>query len=394
MLTLFICSVLAVLSFSHAQDANCNFVLNVSAGGTAYVYSPGYPASYRGQMTCRWIGICPQGYVCRLDCPEINLPQSPSCQMDRLLISRTGDPLLASPETYCGRGTLSISSKEERISVGLITVPKTPGGRFFCTLKAQPVAVTPPPCRCGYKKSNRIVGGVETGMNEFPMMAGIVDVSIRRIKCGGVIISKSHVMSAAHCVINMRIDNIAVVVGEHDVNTGDSPVTQGFRVIEVTTHPLYRPTNYDYDVSILKLYKDIVFSELVGPVCLPFKFIYDDFAGAKVTILGWGTIFPGGPTSPVLQKVDVDVISQPACQRAVSTLTPRQLCTFTQGKDACQYDSGGPLLYTDQSNGLLYSVGIVSYGSFCASGSPGVNTRVTTILDWIVAVTQTEFCDI
>ncbi|KPJ21369.1 Cysteine-rich protein 2-binding protein [Papilio machaon] len=52
---------------------------------------------------------------------------------------------------------------------------------------------------------------------------------------------------------------------------------------------------------------------------------------------GWGTLFPGGPTSNVLQKVDLDVISQMTCRRSEPLLTPRQMCTYTPGKDSCQY---------------------------------------------------------
>ncbi|KPJ00714.1 Venom serine protease 34 [Papilio xuthus] len=420
MILITLCVLLAVINYGYAQNPNCDFTQNVQANRMYYVYSPGYPRNYTPGVQCRWIGICPAGYNCRLDCPEVNLPQSNMCSMDRLLISRTGDPQLSSAEYYCGRGTLSsnmcsmdrllisrtgdpqlssaeyycgrgtlsVTSVAQRLSIGLISSYYSTGGRFYCQLTAQRAAVTPAPCRCGYKKSNRIVGGQETGVNEFPMMAGVVYVDIRQIKCGGVIISARHVLTAAHCVIRRTVNDIAVVVGEHDVNTGDSPATQGFRVISIRIHPLYNLSNYDNDIAILTLQQDIVFSDRVGPVCLPFKFINNDFAGDKVTVLGWGTLFPGGPTSNVLQKVDLDVISQATCRRSEALLTPRQMCTYTPGKDSCQDDSGGPLLYTDPSNGLLYNVGLVSYGAFCASGSPAVNTRVTSFLDWIVATTQ------
>ncbi|XP_013138324.1 PREDICTED: venom serine protease-like [Papilio polytes] len=389
-----LCFLLAVVNNGRTQNPNCDFTQNVEPNRVYYVYSPGYPRNYTPGVQCRWIGICPTGYNCKLDCPEINLPQSNMCSMDRLLISRTGDPQLSSSEYYCGRGTLSVTSVAQRISIGLISSYYSSGGRFYCQLTAQQAAITPTPCRCGYKKSNRIVGGQETGVNEFPMMAGVVYVDIRQIKCGGVIISARHILTAAHCVIRRTVNDIAVVVGEHDVNVGDSPATQGFRVIDIRIHPLYNLSTYDNDIAILTLQQDIAFSDRVGPVCLPFKFLNNNFAGNKVTVLGWGTLFPGGPTSNVLQKVDLDVISQATCRRTEPLLTPRQMCTYTPGKDSCQDDSGGPLLYTDPSNGLLYSVGLVSYGAFCASGSPAVNTRVTSFLDWIVATTQADFCRI
>ncbi|KPJ14028.1 Venom serine protease 34 [Papilio machaon] len=364
-----LCFLLAVINYGWAQNPNCDFTQNVQANRVYYVYSPGYPRNYTPGVQCRWIGICPAGYNCRLDCPEVNLPQSNMCSMDRLLISRTGDPQLSSSEYYCGRGTLSVTSVAQRLSIGFISSNYSPGGRFYCRLTAQRAAVTPTPCRCGYKKSNRIVGGQETGVNEFPMMAGVVYADIRQIKCGGVIISARHVLTAAHCVIRRTVNDIAVVVGEHDVNTGDSPATQGFRVVDIRIHPLYNLSNYDNDIAILTLQQDIVFSDRVGPVCLPFKFINNNFAGDKVTVLA-------GQLSPF-------------------NLLQRPYSELMMYKDVCsQDDSGGPLLYTDPSNGLLYGVGLVSYGTFCASGSPAVNTRVTLFLDWIVATTQADFCRI
>ncbi|KAL4716436.1 hypothetical protein ACJJTC_015864 [Scirpophaga incertulas] len=373
----------AIVHQASTQDPQCDFFQNVQVGQTYYVYSPNYPNSYPSGVQCRWVATCPTGYNCRLDCPVISLPQTSSCSMDRLLVSKTGDLQLNGADYYCGQGSLTAVSTGNRISVGLITAVSSPGGRFMCQLYAQ--AQTGPTCSCGYRKQNRIVGGQETGVNEYPMMVGLQDRRIGQIKCGGVIISNRHALSAAHCMVGQDYNNYDVVVGQHNVQTDDSPATRRYRIISYRPHPQFTETNYDYDIAILTTSQTIAFSDRVGPVCMPFKFANADFTGAQLTILGWGTLFPGGPVSPALRKVNVDVISQSSCRSTVSTLTNRQICTYTPGKDACQDDSGGPLLYTDSATGLLFSVGIVSFGRFCAEkGQPGVNTRVPALLDWIV----------
>ncbi|KAL0812067.1 hypothetical protein ABMA28_009457 [Loxostege sticticalis] len=385
-----VCTIGGVL----AQDANCDFVQNVQVNQNYYVYSPGYSNNYTPGVQCRWIANCPTGYNCALDCTDVALPQSTGCSLDRLLISRNGDPQLTSADYYCGTGTVSAVSTGTRISVGLITSRNSPGGRFLCRLYARPVATTPPSCSCGYRRMNRIVGGQETGINEFPMMVGLADNRISQIKCGGVIISNRYVLTAAHCLDNQPINDLAVIVGEHDISTAETSATQGFRVTRAVVHPYYNPSNYDYDIAILTTSAAIPFSDRVGPVCLPFKFQNTDFTGSRVTLLGWGTLFIGGPTSNVLRKVDVDVISQSSCQARVPSLTPRQICHYSVGKDACQDDSGGPALFTDPNTGLLFNVGVVSYGKSCATrDQPGVNTKVTALLDWIVANTpDANFC--
>lgn len=61
------------------------------------------------------------------------------------------------------------------------------------------------------------------------------------------------------------------------------------------------------------------------------------------------------------------------------------MCTYSSGRDACQYDSGGPLYYT--LNGRVNIVGIISFGTGCGGGYPSVNTRVTSFIQWIQQVT-------
>lgn len=54
---------------------------------------------------------------------------------------------------------------------------------------------------------------------------------------------------------------------------------------------------------------------------------------------------------------------------------------IVSGTDSCQKDSGGSLYWT--YSGRQYTIGIVSYGTFCAGAYPSVNTRVTSYITWI-----------
>lgn len=267
----------------------------------------------------------------------------------------------------------------------------SPGGRFFCQLRAQ-IAAPPVTCTCGSRKQARIVGGQETGVNEFPMMAGIVNRLIYQVTCGGTIISSRFVLTAANCLVRQKVEDIAVLVGAHNVTIIDSPANQMYQAKRFIIHPRYTESNNDYDIALIEVAEPIQLSDMVGVVCLPFKFVATNFTGAKVILLGWGTLFSGGPTSEVLQKVQVDVISDSQCRMNVPDLSGRQMCTYTPGKDACQFDMGGPLLYTDPSTGRLFNIGIISYGRSCASRQPSVNTKVTTLLNWIIMSTRETYC--
>lgn len=117
------------------------------------------------------------------------------------------------------------------------------------------------------------------------------------------------------------------------------------------------------------------------------------FTGRRVEALGWGTTEYGGPLAHRLQKVTLDITNQTVCEAAYpNKITSGQFCTYTSGKDTCSSDSGGPLLYTGV-NSLIYQIGITSYGLYCATSVPGVNTKVSTYLDWITDEARyAKFC--
>lgn len=68
-------------------------------------------------------------------------------------------------------------------------------------------------------QKRRIVGGVETGVNEFPAMAGLVDAQIKQVYCGASVISDRYALTAAHCLFK-RVEIIGLLVGDHDLTTG------------------------------------------------------------------------------------------------------------------------------------------------------------------------------
>jgi trypsin len=64
------------------------------------------------------------------------------------------------------------------------------------------------------------VNGKETGVNEYPMMAGLVDLQIRDLYCGASVISRRYCLTAAHCLLNRQTGYTAVLVGDHDISSG------------------------------------------------------------------------------------------------------------------------------------------------------------------------------
>ncbi|XP_035204662.1 clotting factor B-like [Stegodyphus dumicola] len=111
-----------------------------------------------------------------------------------------------------------------------------------------------------------------------------------------------------------------------------------------------------------------------------------------------------GTIIPILHVVeDISVVPTEECRRIYSKLYDRSISSgITEdficaglpkgSKDACQSDSGGPLMYKNNYQNLHFYqsdipwilVGIASFGFLCGEpGYPGVYTRVSNYMDWI-----------
>jgi len=125
-------------------------------------------------------------------------------------------------------------------------------------------------CPCGIKGSNdegdgRIVGGEDAEVQEYPWQVGI-EINGQFPWCGGSLISKTEILTAAHCTHGRRPSSIKVIVGENDISDEEQ---MKLEVAEVLIHPLYNGSTYNNDFSILRLASPLTFSPTISPVCLP-----------------------------------------------------------------------------------------------------------------------------
>lgn len=266
------------------------------------------------------------------------------------------------------------------------------------------------PTECGKDLSQKIFGGERTDIDEFPWMA-LLEYSKpngRSTSCGGVLISKRYVLTAAHCIKGKdlpktwRLENVRL--GEYDTETNpdclmdgdeilicaDDPITVG--VEEQIAHENYRPTSRDqkYDIALLRLSRDVAFTSYVKPICLP----PDGAIGQKLFAAGWGKT-ENTTASNVKLKVSLPAVEKEQCQTTYSNagvnLGAGQICAGGQkGKDSCRGDSGGPLMALERTRdgaGKWSAVGVVSFGpSPCGMlGWPGVYTKVSDFVPWILS---------
>jgi hypothetical protein len=246
----------------------------------------------------------------------------------------------------------------------------------------------------------RIVGGQEADPGEWPWQVALVQKNAPDFYngqfCGGSLINREWVLTAAHCVDTSDPNDQDIVAGIHDLDDPD-PNYKLSAVSEIVVHPGWDPNTNDNDIALLKLTTPID-ERAANGATLPIAHVdlvaedVGPLAGEDATVTGWGNLNgqpnPGGTNYPdKLHEVTLPIITNADCNTAYGgDITANMLCAAVEGggKDSCQGDSGGPLVVFDNGQSRWEQAGIVSFGIGCAAPDfPGVYARVSQYIDWV-----------
>ncbi|POX48479.1 serine protease [Streptomyces sp. Ru72] len=199
--------------------------------------------------------------------------------------------------------------------------------------------------------------------------------------CGGVVVDRSTVLTAAHCLSATvlggppaRVRDLKVIADRTDLTSNQG---KEIPVASTWVNPQYNSYTNTGDFGVLTLASPLPASSVI-PMAPAGDPAYTP--GTPATVYGWGDVTGNATYTSSLRAASLQVLTDATCERAYPGgldgryVASSMLCAGAPegGHDACQGDSGGPLV----ANGRL--IGVVSWGSGCGQpGRPGVYTRVS-----------------
>lgn len=258
--------------------------------------------------------------------------------------------------------------------------------------------------------------------------------------CGAAAISPEWLITAAHCVDTVLVENngrarfymrtdtglrasgfVRAVIGQSELD--NAAKEDIYPVTDVIIHNDYTlgDVTGGHDIALVRIGRPYTgpvaslsldpltdrltpqgeLAEVAGYGNLDYKQTQDNDGISQMKAAGGASI-----TAPSLQLMSTAIATTPvelctpklraalaADGRNVSlSLGNGQICAGQPrgDTDACTNDSGGPLIKLNR-NGCPYQVGIVSWGVRCGvPNSPGVYTKISPYAGWIAAVTGLE----
>lgn len=303
-------------------------------------------------------------------------------------------------------------------------------------------------------QGTKITGGWAADLKNWPGFA-VLRFRPRDAKdvayfCGGVMIAKQWMVTAAHCLNAWKCDrdngatceataelSQLAEIGKHLKGAGvvevvagvgkllDVPERSVFKIVSGHRHGLFvkgiKQAGSDCGPGgcAAKVGNDIALIQIEGEYGGPLARISGavssdppDDLRTPVYVAGFGREKQGGalmvqqrsgfgaviaPSMNLLETL-VPTVPIKRCQQQYQqfkySIRDSQLCATdekTRTRDACQGDSGGPLMAFDRKN-RPYVVGLTSYGIGCAtSGNAGVYTRVSSFRGWIDGFVKAQF---
>ncbi|XP_033744525.1 CUB and sushi domain-containing protein 2-like [Pecten maximus] len=317
----------------------------------------------------------------------------------------------------------------------ILAVTETTTGEYTCLLtrgdncevsRTVQVANLPPRIDNGYcgrpavpdmipRMLGRISRGQSVQQGSSPWHVILRDRREMTTFCGGTLISKSWILTAAHCTSNDHFSRefnksfdanyVDLFLGT-DLCNGTGGERRGIR--RYIPHPRFgERAPYDNDIALIELDTPVEYNRQIRPICLQsLEAIEGVFMNRRLgrtvgRVIGCGRVHERiTETPPYVRDVFVPYVDRRFCSHArigSGNFTDSMICAGYNRAyfgDACSGDSGGSMSMQRTADDPWFLVGIVSWGVGCdRPGHYGYYTHVAKFLDWVSRITDSEFLE-
>jgi secreted trypsin-like serine protease len=216
--------------------------------------------------------------------------------------------------------------------------------------------------------NTRIINGSQCAETGSPVVAlNILSQDGNGSLCSGTVITKTHIVTAAHCFLDQNVQSVFVEI-------------DGQRIFasKVSIHPDAKVDNNRQsavnDVAVLEMNRDL------NRPTVPLLLSRSIESGDIIAIFGFGLDENGR------------IGELESGEMQVSDVTTNELIADFQGEgsNTCNGDSGGPALFTTSNSGRAALVGVTSSGTLntCLAGDKSFFTNIQkgSILSFIQSV--------
>ncbi|KAM3956366.1 chymotrypsin-C-like [Aphomia sociella] len=218
------------------------------------------------------------------------------------------------------------------------------------------VALEVPTGSCGRRKVTHtalIVNGQPTKPGDWPWHGAIYRLERSNVKyiCGGTLLSKNFVLTAAHCTtingVAVLPEILSIIFGKYNLIGGDI-ATQEREIFQNIVYEEFNAKRLDNDIALLKLKTEVVFDDYVQPACLWHINAFKKLPPGDITgtVVGWG-FNHNDQLASTLHQVVLPKILDGNCIKSKTDffgklLNDRKFCAgYRNGTSACNGDSGG-----------------------------------------------------
>lgn len=230
---------------------------------------------------------------------------------------------------------------------------------------------------------SKILGGQEVEIESVPYFVSII--RYEKHLCGGAIISRTFVLTAAQCLQVYLPSSIQIRAG----STRASQTGNVYNASDYYVHPDWNFVTNEYDFLLVKIKGSIALNDRQQPIKLPSDSNLG--VGNKILTLGFGQTKSLTQDSETLRAVVLDIKDPQSCIEAYSEgykkVTSNKFCVGSESDNQmpCEGDFGGPA----EKLGTGELVGIFTFGPDCGDISkPGVFGLVSSVRPWIKQIAK------